>query len=509
MVKLRTASQPVAFRHGLPGLPDRGTQAALWVAGAVLFVVFATANAAGYRYGVSDQAFYVPAVVRAMNPAAFPHDAPLIEAQARLMVLDELLARIIGATGLSIESIFAVGYFASLLLIWTALTLIGGSLYRSAWMTAALAAAFTLRHRIPRTSANSFEPYFHPRMLAFGFGALAVAALLRRRPVTALALVGVTALVHITTGIWFAVLLGVAIVVSVPRLRPAMTVAAVIGLVAAAWMITGPFSDGLVRMDATWRQAVASKDSLFPTEWPLWAWAANLGLVAVLVWSYAMRRRRAEATPEDTGLVAGALALTVIFLATLPAVAAGIAVAVQFQISRVFWLVDLLATMYVVGLVGNGRANATRVLAILLFLASVARGVYIIGIEHPERTLFAFDEPESPWIDVTRWLASRPPGVNVLADPGHAWKYGTSVRVSAARDVFLEDVKDSAVAMYSRPVAMRVLERTQALGDFGALTGERARELAARYDLDYLVTPAALNLPLAYRNTQFSIYALR
>ena len=32
----------------------------------------------------------------------------------------------------------------------------------------ALGAAFTLRHRIPETSANSFEPYFHPRMLAFG-----------------------------------------------------------------------------------------------------------------------------------------------------------------------------------------------------------------------------------------------------------------------------------------------------------------------------------------------------
>jgi hypothetical protein len=135
--------------------------------------------------------------------------------------------------------------------------------------------------------------------------------------------------------------------------------------------------------------------------------------------------------------------------------------------------------------------------------------VYIIEIEHPERTLFAFDEPASPWIDITQWIGSQPLDVNVLADPGHAWKYGTSVRVSAARDVFLEDVKDSALAMYSRSIAARVVERAQALGDFNALTGDRARELAARYDLDYLVTPAALNLPVAYRNTQFSVYALR
>ena len=54
----------------------------------------------------------------------------------------------------------------------------------------------------------------------------------------------------------------------------------------------------------------------------------------------------------------------------------------------------------------------------------------------------------------------------MLADPGHAWKYGTSVRVSAARDVFLEEVKDSALAIYSRDVASRVVERTAAIGDF-------------------------------------------
>ena len=47
----------------------------LWdLATGQLLRTLATANAAGYRYGVSDQAFYVPAVVRAMNPAAFPHE---------------------------------------------------------------------------------------------------------------------------------------------------------------------------------------------------------------------------------------------------------------------------------------------------------------------------------------------------------------------------------------------------------------------------------------------------
>ena len=108
-----------------------------------------------------------------------------------------------------------------------------------------------------------------------------------------------------------------------------------------------------------------------------------------------------------------------------------------------------------------------------------------------------------------RWLSRQPVTAHVLADPGHSWKYGTSVRVSATRDVFLEDVKDSAIAIYSRGVAERVVERAAAIGDFTTLTPDRARALATKYDLDYLVTETRLDLPQAYGNAQFHIYTLK
>ena len=129
-------------------------------------------------------------------------------------------------------------------------------------------------------------------------------------------------------------------------------------------------------------------------------------------------------------------------------------------------------------------------------------------VERPDRALFAVHAPESPWEDAMRWIARQPPDAQVLADPGHAWKHGTSVRAAGVHDVFLEEVKDSAIAIYSRDVASRVVERTAAIGDFSVLTPERARDLASRYDLDYLVTEADLTLPVAYRNDQFRIYAL-
>jgi hypothetical protein len=479
----------------------------VWAAGGVLFALLATANAAGYRYGVSDQAFYIPVVIRALDPDAFPRDAPLIDAQGRLMLADEFLAATVRTTGIPLDVLFFGAYLISLGLIWVGLAAIGTRIYRTPWAIVALGAAFTLRHRIPRTSANSFEPYFHPRMFAFALGLLAVAALLRRRVWIAVGLVGVSALVHVTTAIWMSVLLGVAIVVIEPTLRRLAIGGAIAAVAVGAWaVLVGPLQSSMTTMDDGWLQAVASKDSLFASQWPLWAWVANLGLLALLWWAHRVRMRRGEAREEDAALVWGATALVAVFLVTLPLVVARFAFPVQLQISRIFWLVDALATIYVLSLFSSARVMKGVAIALVLF--SAARGAYVMLVERPDRALFAVHLVESPWQDAMRWIAQQPIASHVLADPGHAWKYGTSVRVSAGRDVFLEEVKDSAIAIYSRDVAQRVVERTAAIGDFTTLTPVRARELAGRYELDYLVTEAKMSLPVAYENQQFHIYRL-
>jgi hypothetical protein len=479
-----------------------------WLVGGLLFLLLATANGAGYRYGVSDQAFYIPVVAHAINPDTFPRDASLIDAQGRLMITDEIIAAVARLTSLPLDAIFLGGYLLSVALIWIALVLIGQRVAATPWVLVAILAAFTLRHRIPRTSANSFEPYFHPRMLAFGVGLLAVAALLRRRAWLTIGLVAVAALIHVTTGLWFSMLLGVALIRLEPALRRLAIVGAVVAVGGGAWaLLAGPLQTSLTRMDAVWLQAVASKDSLFASQWPLWAWLANLALLAILWWAHHRRQRTGHATPEDEALVWGTTALVGFFLLTLPVVTAGVAFPVQLQISRVFWLVDVLATIYLLSLLVERRA--ARAVALVLVLVSFGRGAYIMLVERPERALFAVHLAESPWEDAMRWISRQPVAAHVLADPGHSWKYGTSVRVSATRDVFLEDVKDSAIAIYSHDVARRVVERAAALGDFTTLTPERAQALAAKYDLNYLVTEGRLDLPALYDNSQFRIYALR
>jgi hypothetical protein len=312
--------------------------------------------------------------------------------------------------------------------------------------------------------------------------------------------------------VWFAILIGVALMVSNHTLRPILLGGAAVALLPIVWAATtGPLAHSFVIIDDEWRQVLVTKTTLFANEWPLTAWVANLGTTAVLAWAYLDRRRRAVATPEDSGLAAGSSALLVLFLITLPFVAAGVFFFVELQISRVFWLIDLLATIYLLGAIDRFRATprASRIVAIAIVAFAVSRGAFALWIERPERRLFSFGLEASDWHDAMRWIASQPVGVHVLADPGHAWKYGTSVRVSAGRDVFQEDVKDSAMAIYSRDVAMRVLERSRALEDFERLTTDRARTLARQYDLDYLVrTAGTVDLPVAYRTGRFMIFSL-
>ena len=81
-----------------------------------------------------------------------------------------------------------------------------------------------------------------------------------------------------------------------------------------------------------------------------------------------------------------------------------------------------------------------------------------------------------------------------LADPMHAVLYGTSLRVAGERDVYVEAVKDAAIGMYERSVAIRTRDRIAAVGDFAALTPERARPGRA-VRLDYLVAEQPLDLP--------------
>jgi hypothetical protein len=491
----------------------RGRLAPLVLLSVVPFVVLATLNAAGYRFGASDQAFYVPAVLERLDPALFPRDSGLIASQARLTLVDETMAALVRVSGASVPIVFGVLYVLSLALLAWGAAAIGGQVFRTRWAVAAFLGALTLKHAIAESGTNTLEGYFHPRQLAFGLGTLAVAAFLRGRLAAPGALVLCAGLVHPTTALWFLIWIAAAVFVAEPRLRVGMSLAAATGGAAGLWALTaGPLAGRLAVMDQAWLATLSSKDYLFPLAWPADAWLLNLAYIPIIVWALRTRRDAGLLGARERGMAAGCLALAIVFAALLPFNARRVALAVQLQPARVFWMVDFLAVLYAVWASAEGtRASARRaaLVAAAICAVSMARGLWIQLVLFPDRPIATIDLPASDWGRAMEWARSSPKDSAWLADPLHAALYGTSLRVAGHRDVFVEELKDVAIGMYDRSIALRTRERLDALGDYSAFGTAEARALAARYGLDFFVTDRTLELPVAFSAGTLRIYSLR
>ncbi len=484
-----------------------------WLVAVTLFAVVATANAGGYRYGASDQAFYVPAVALRIDPALFPRDRALIEPQMHLWLGDELLAAIAPAVGDDLPTLFGLLYLLTLVVLVAGGVALARSLGCDWWTIAAFLVLLTLRHRIAKTGANSLEGYMHPRMLAFAIGLFVLAAVVRGRLLRGAIWTLVAGLVHPTTAAWFGGVLAVAALWPHRRRRAVIggVIAAAVAAVALPLALPGVFP----RMDPAWLAVLGDKDYLFSADWPAYAWVTNLAYPVVLVAIYRRRRRLELTTTGESALLAGLLALVAAFLLSIPLTEAHVALAVQLQVNRVFWVLDVVVALDVAwwlatDVAGRWRPVARLALVGVLAALAVARGVYVLRVE-TTRSLVQFELPRTDWVEAMAWLRRQPTSWYVLADPGHAWKYGVSVRVAARRDTLLESGKDTAFALYDRETAMRVADRQAALADFDDLSRSDVRALGARYGLDVFVDRAdrSFDLPVLHRNAGFVIYDLR
>ena len=486
----------------------------------VPFLVLATLNSAGYRYGASDQAFYVPAILERLDPGLYPRDSALIHSQAKLTAIDEAAAGLTRATGLSLQAFFAVLYIATLgTLAWAALSL-GGELFTTRAAAIALVFALTLRHQITKTGTNTLEGYFHPRQAAFALGALAVVWFLRRGVGwQSIALLAAAGVIHPTTTLWFSIWLGVAAFIAAPRLRPTIAAfAAVLGAIGAWALVSGPLAGRLVMMDEAWRATLATKDYLFPLEWPASAWAVNLGYIPLICAGVLWRKSAGLLREREAAVAAGCLSLVIVFAAALLLHANRVAIGVQLQPARIFWMLDFLATVYAIWMLAEGPALSERreskgrraaIAAAVVITLTVVRGSYVAYVRFPERSMAQIDLPDGDWKGAMMWAQATDRASHWLADPFHAARYGSSLRVAGRRDVFVEEIKDSAIGMYDRDVAMRTRDRLTALGSFDTLTAAGARDLAARFELDYLIADRPFDLPVAFRSGQLTVYRLR
>lgn len=479
----------------------------------VVFVVLATANSGGYRFGEGDQAFYQPATELRLHPELFPRDRALIESQAKLTIVDEMLAATSRVTRLDLPQLFVVMYLLTLVAMFAASAQLARVVGLSETATAVFLLLLTLRHRIAKTGANTLEGYMHPRQLAFALGIFALTASFNRRWVVMLLCWTAAAAIHPTTAMWWALAITAGLVLTTGKRQRLLLLLVVVVPVAGPAIVR---SLGLPVMDDQWVRVLDNKDYLFASAWPAYAWVLNLAYLPLIL--------LIGKAKNDSRFTAPALALFVAFVSSYALVESRVALAVQLQISRVFWLMDFFLALLAAWLLVDGSwvarfRNAVgwrskwpqhAALAAVLLLA-VSRGAYTLNAARASRSVVEIDLRADDWTEAMAWIRAQPADWLVIAHPDHAWLYGTSVRVSASRDVVVESVKDSAISMYDRDVAMRTAARLSALAAYDSLTAPQAVALGQLYGATVAVTEAGhpLDLPLLHRNAGFAVYDLR
>ena len=128
-------------------------------------------------------------------------------------------------------------------------------------------------------------------------------------------------------------------------------------------------------------------------------------------------------------------------------------------------------------------------------------------VEFPGRTLFDI-APAGDWGRVMAYAQSTPPSTGWLADPNHANKYGTSVRMAAARDVFVESTKDTAIGMYDRR-SRSAPANVSGNPTLRAAVRRPGTGAWIEIRLDYLITEQDLPLSLAFSAGGIRVYRLR
>ncbi len=253
--------------------PACGMLALLVLATAVAFLV------EGYHPGLEDDAFYLAAIKRDLNPALFPHDADFFRLQFQATIFDKAVAASVRLTHLPLSVVIFLWQFVTILLIlWGCLAIARRcfSSRQAQWAAVALVAVL-LTIPVAGTGISLVDQYLHPRAVATAAVLGAIVAILKEQRLLAGILLAWAFVIHAimaSFGISFCIFLAWN---NSPWKTPwknkdqALAAFAVL-LLPLGWIFE-PSS-------AAWRQAAATRNFYFLSRWHWYEW---LGVFAPLV----------------------------------------------------------------------------------------------------------------------------------------------------------------------------------------------------------------------------------
>jgi hypothetical protein len=119
----------------------------------------------GFHYGIEDEAIYLPAIKKNLDPALYPFDSAFFLSQTRFTIFPLLIAFLAEVAPLSLASVVFIAHVLSLFLVFTACRRLSRQCFadtKSQW-AAVLTIAVVMTLPVAGTALYVMDQHLHPR----------------------------------------------------------------------------------------------------------------------------------------------------------------------------------------------------------------------------------------------------------------------------------------------------------------------------------------------------------
>ena len=468
------------------------------------FITAAAFVVMGYHPGLEDDAFYLAAIKRNLNPSLFPHDADFFRLQFQATIFDKLIALSVRLTHLPVPWAVLLWQLAAIFLLLHGCWRIARRCFSDTpaqWAAVSLVAAL-LTLPVSGIGINLADQYLHPRTLATAAILAALVDVLDRRLWRAGILLAIAFAIHAimaSFGISLCLFLWWAQRSRFPRSESGAPVLAAIvplGLMIPFGWIFEPSSDA-------WRQAAATRSFYFLARWPWYEWLgvfAPLALLFVLKYFFEGRTKAANVNSADNAstllpvvkalLYYGVFQTLVGILIMLPPSLERLR---PFEPMRYLHLFYLLFFLIIGGLMGRYFLGRHLYRWVLLFLPLSA------GMFYAQRQMFPAtshlevpgETSDNAWLQAFTWISGNTPVDSLFAiDPHYVELPGEDYhgfRALAERSVLADYVKDGGMAARVPGLAPRWLREVNAQSGWRNFQAADFQRLKLEFGVNWVV----------------------
>jgi hypothetical protein len=430
---------------------------------ALLVLLAAAIAIQGYHPGLEDDAYYLAAIKRDLNPTLYPHDADFFRLQFQATIYDKLIALSIRLTHLPPDLTILLWQFAATLAILAACYQIARRCFQAVeahWSAVATAAAL-LTIPVSGTGISLTDQYLHPRALATAAILAAIVSILDGRRARAAILLAAAATMHIIMAAF-----GISLCLflawqnscrenrstdqqssrgdSRPRLSGGAKLRSNVAIFTAAAV---PLPWLFQPTTEAWRAAAATRHFNLVTAWPWYEWLGVIAPFAILYYFASQSRRdnptRARLTTSLLYYAIFQLAIALIMM--LPSQLERLR---PFEPMRYLHLVYLLMFLIAGGLIGQHILGKHAYRWLLFFIPLSAGMFYAQRQMYPSTAHLELPgrAPSNDYLQAFAWISQNTPTDALFAlDPYYMQQPGEDFhgfRALAERSALADMVKD-------------------------------------------------------------------